>query len=230
VITSLVMLLILSGGQSIEAPASGPFSSPGWLLALLGLIAFFFLWGYYIFFETLWNGKTPGKSLVKLRVIRTDGTPISLTESVVRNLVRIIDFLPLYYGVGVIAMFINRQSRRLGDLAAGTLVVHDTAEKVHLASLAPGAGLPARPAAAPETRPAAGPNPAYPVERLAEQDILVIESFFKRRAQLSNRASLARQLAQRMFERMQMPAGAQALADPEETLAGILDAYRQRLG
>ncbi|MEK7327557.1 MAG: RDD family protein, partial [Chloroflexota bacterium] len=98
-----------------------------WLVAIFGLISFAFFWGYYILFEMLWNGQSPGKRWVGLRVIRTDGTPITLTESIIRNLVRLVDFLPAYYGVGVVTMFINEQSRRLGDLAAGTLVVHDRA-------------------------------------------------------------------------------------------------------
>src|SRR5258706_12013278 len=117
-----------------------------WLLGLFGLLSFAFLWAYYIFFEMLWNGQPPGKRWVGLRVLRLDGTPITLSESIIRNLVRLVDFLPAYYGVGVVAMFISSQSRRLGDLAAGTVVVHDRAA-VTLESLA--------------AAPAARPNPAF---------------------------------------------------------------------
>jgi uncharacterized RDD family membrane protein YckC len=102
-------------------------SAVGWTVALFGLIAFAFLWGYYVFFEMKWNGQSPGKRKVGLRVIRTDGMPITLTESLIRNLVRLVDFLPTYYGLGVVTMFINEQARRLGDLAAGTVVIHDRA-------------------------------------------------------------------------------------------------------
>src|SRR5215510_11634669 len=91
------------------------------------LASFVLFWGYYIFFEMLWNGQTPGKRWVGLRVIRTDGTPITLSESFIRNLTRLVDFLPAAYGIGIISMFLDKQSRRLGDLAAGTLVVHDRA-------------------------------------------------------------------------------------------------------
>src|SRR5262249_33255826 len=127
-----------------------------WLLAVFGLVAFAFLWGYYIFFEMAWNGQSPGKRWVGLRVMRLDGTPLTLSESIIRNLVRLVDFLPAYYGVGVVAMFISSQSRRLGDLAAGTVVVHDRAA-VTLASLAASA----------QVTPAAGPVVAsLPVERL----------------------------------------------------------------
>src|SRR5262245_43839706 len=65
-----------------------------WAMALLGLVAFAFFWGYYIFFEMIWNGQSPGKRWMGLRVIRTNGTPITLSESIIRNLVRLIDFLP----------------------------------------------------------------------------------------------------------------------------------------
>ena len=116
-----------------------------WLLGIFGLIAFAFLWGYYIFFEMLWNGQSPGKRRMGLRVLRLDGTPITLSESIIRNLVRLVDFLPAYYGVGVVVMFINSQARRLGDLAAGTVVVHDraavTLESLAAAPVRPNAGL-----------------------------------------------------------------------------------------
>jgi len=166
-----------------------------WLLGIFGLVAFAFLWGYYIFFEMLWNGQSPGKRWIGLRVMRLDGTPITLSESIIRNLVRLVDFLPAYYGVGVIAMFIDSQARRLGDLAAGTLVVHDRAA-VTLESLA----------AAP-----APPNPAlsinagatqWPVERLTSRDLELAEDFLRRRDRLANRAELARRIAQALLARM----------------------------
>ena len=98
-----------------------------WAIAFLGFISFIFYSGYYVFFEMLWNGQTPGKRWVGLRVIRIDGTPITLSESFIRNLARLVDFLPAAYGIGIISMFLDKQSRRLGDLAAGTLVIHDRA-------------------------------------------------------------------------------------------------------
>src|SRR5574341_389472 len=162
-----------------------------WMAAIFGLIAFALFWGYYIFFEMPWNGQSPGKRWVGLRVIRTDGTPITLTESIVRNLVRIVDFLPAYYGVGLVTMFVNGQSRRLGDLAAGTLVVRDRAA-VTLESLAtrPAPPAPALPSAADSAPPSlAAPATGWPVERLTGHDLEMAEDFLRRRAQLSNRAA-----------------------------------------
>lgn len=145
-----------------------------WLIAVYLLAAFVVLWGYYILFETVWNGQTPGKRWLKLRVIRIDGLPISLSEALVRNLVRLVDFLPFLYAVGVVAMFLNAQARRLGDIAAGTLVVYDqsatTLEGLRTAAhLAPPPGWEPEPGLA-----------ALPVERLAAADIELAEQLLQR--------------------------------------------------
>jgi uncharacterized RDD family membrane protein YckC len=94
------------------------------LAYILGLTgAFFIIFGYFIAYETIWRGQTPGKRALRIRVLKTSGYPIGFLDAVIRNLVRIVDFLPSFYGVGVVAMFISTQSRRLGDYAAGTVVV-----------------------------------------------------------------------------------------------------------
>lgn len=193
-----------------------------WLTAMLSLVAFAFFWGYYIFFEMIWNGQSPGKRWVGLRVIRTDGTPITLSESIIRNLIRLIDFLPMYYGVGVVTMFINDQSRRLGDLAAGTLVVRDQAT-ITLESLATKSTLPVVPILSISPRTA-----HLPVERLGVQEMLMVEDFFRRRSELANRSELARRLLNLLFERMQMepPAAEGILA--EDLLAEIVQLYKKR--
>ncbi len=223
----LLLQLVVNLGVLLVARFAFGFSLSGsdtglaWLLGLFGLIAFAFLWGYYIFFEILWNGQSPGKRWVGLRVIRMDGTPITLTESIIRNLVRLVDFLPAYYGVGVVAMFINSQARRLGDLAAGTVVVHDRAA-VTLESLA---AAPARPTAGLSPSPSAA---QWPVERLTSRDLELAEDFLRRRDTLANRAELARRIAQALLSRM----GADpALAEhvPGEVLIQEILAARTRI-
>jgi len=203
----------------------------GWLIAAFGLIAFAFFWGYYIFFEMLWNGQSPGKRWAGLRVIRTDGTPITLAESIVRNLVRIVDFLPAYYGVGVVTMFVNGQSRRLGDLAAGTLVVRDRAT-VTLESLAarPAAPLaPALPSAADPASPSpTTPATGWPVERLTSHDLEMAEDFLRRRAQLANRAALAQRIVQALLKQMNVPPGPLDERQAESVIAEIVQASRNR--
>ena len=104
----------------------------GLALALYALLNFAVFWGYYMLFELLWSGQTPGKRVAKTRVLRTDGNPARTSEVAVRNLVRIVDFLPALYAIGFIVMFFNRQSRRLGDYAAGTLVIRVDAREVVL--------------------------------------------------------------------------------------------------
>jgi uncharacterized RDD family membrane protein YckC len=102
-----------------------------WLFAALVLIAFLVFWGYFVIFEILWQGRTPGKRASRLRVLRRSGQPIGAGEAIIRNLVRLVDFLPGFYGIGLITMFIDRDARRLGDFAAGTIVVRE-AEEVRL--------------------------------------------------------------------------------------------------
>ena len=83
-------LLLLYNISSVSEQGS----ADGWALAVGVLLLFLFFWGYHIFFEILWNGQTPGKRRIGLRVIRTDGQPAGPGEIVIRNLVRIIDLLP----------------------------------------------------------------------------------------------------------------------------------------
>jgi hypothetical protein len=102
---------------------------PGWVaglvLAFYALLNFAILWGYYLIFELGWQGQTPGKRLTRIRVVKLDGSAPGFLEVAIRNLVRIVDFLPSAYALGLIVMFLSRQARRLGDYAAGTLVVYE---------------------------------------------------------------------------------------------------------
>jgi uncharacterized RDD family membrane protein YckC len=97
-------------------------------LAQLGVGAFLIMlflmeWFYPVLFEVT-RGATPGKKAMGLTVVHDNGTPIGWAASIIRNLLRVIDFFPLFYGVGLLSMLISRQFKRLGDLAAGTLVVY----------------------------------------------------------------------------------------------------------
>lgn len=97
----------------------------GGLGSAIALIAFFLLeWFYPVYFEVWRDGQTIGKKVMKIKVIHDDGTPISAAASMTRNLLRVADILPLFYTVGIVATVCNRQFKRLGDLAAGTVVVY----------------------------------------------------------------------------------------------------------
>jgi uncharacterized RDD family membrane protein YckC len=138
-------------GIFFNAALSGTVSDAGvWLiLALMFIISFAIFWGYFVLFETIWNGQTPGKRAGRLRVIRRDGQPVRVGEVMVRNLVRLIDFLPGFYGIGLTTMFINKDACRLGDLAAGTIVVRE-GELTHLSDVKVAS-----------SSPALAPQPAY---------------------------------------------------------------------
>ncbi len=91
----------------------------------LNLIATFSVWWFFpVVFEVYQSGQTPGKRAMGLRVVQEDGTPVGWSASILRNFLRVVDFLPFLYAVGLMSMLIDHSFRRVGDLAAGTLVVY----------------------------------------------------------------------------------------------------------
>jgi uncharacterized RDD family membrane protein YckC len=109
-IVALVMLLAAQLGRA------------GWGVVLIA--AFFVEWLLPAWLEASWGGQTPGKKLFGLAVLNDDGTPVRWPGALTRNLLRAVDFLPFLYGIGLAAMLLNRDFKRLGDLAAGTVVVY----------------------------------------------------------------------------------------------------------
>lgn len=105
---------------------AGPLGAAGTGIALI--TAFFVEWLLPAWFETNWNGQTPGKRAFGIAVLNDDGTPVRWPAALTRNLLRAVDFLPLFYGIGLVAILASRDFKRLGDLAAGTVVVYQ-AEK-----------------------------------------------------------------------------------------------------
>jgi uncharacterized RDD family membrane protein YckC len=100
-----------------------------WVLAAGSLVFFCIYWGYYAAFEIFWQGQTPGKRWAGIRVIKESGRPINAFEAITRNLMRVVDLFPGFYGFGVVTMMLNRKNRRLGDFVAGTIVVHETSDR-----------------------------------------------------------------------------------------------------
>lgn len=147
-------------------------------MGLLLFIGFWVEWGYYVFFETLWSGRTPGKRALNLRVVTDGGHPLRFLDSVLRNLLRAADLLPPIwalgsYGVGLVVMARDPRFRRLGDLAAGTLVI--TEEKLHV-----GASLRLHPP--PTTAELRGIPQRVP---LRGEELDAVELFLRRRGKLS---------------------------------------------
>src|SRR6266576_5972871 len=101
-------------------------NAPKWVIAVLIVIVFLIFSSYFAFFEWMWNGQTPGKRLLKLRVIREDGRPVTFWEAAVRNLLRSFDMMPApFYSIGLISVFISLSDQRVGDMIAGTVVVRE---------------------------------------------------------------------------------------------------------
>lgn len=103
------------------------------------LLYFVLEWFYPVFFELGRSGATPGKRMVRIKVVMDDGLPITPAASFTRNLLRVADFLPFLFGAAIVSMLLRQDCKRLGDLAAGTLVVHEPqrAPKVNLDAVAP---------------------------------------------------------------------------------------------
>ena len=94
------------------------------IIAVIFFMIFLIMWGYFIFFEYWRNGVTPGKRAAGIRVVKADGSPITFADSAIRNLIRFVDFLPSAYFAGFLSILLSKRNQRLGDLAAGTIVVY----------------------------------------------------------------------------------------------------------
>jgi uncharacterized RDD family membrane protein YckC len=178
----------------------------GFAAAGAEFFAGFVYFGYFFVAEAVTGGKTPGKSAMGLRVIRVDGTAADFGALAVRNVIRVIDVVVLL--IGIVVMFFQPQTRRLGDLGAGTIVVRDRA----MVSLAAAAAPPPIILRTPD----AGP-PIDGLDRIGgfERDALRI---FLSRPGLSPklRADLAADIAKRLFDRLELPTGAPERLWPAE--------------
>lgn len=179
-------------------------ASAKWFIATLVLVPFLLQWGYFSLFEAFWNGQTPGKRAAKIRVIQQSGRAITLFESLARNLVRVIDFLPVYYAVGAISIFVTSRNQRLGDLVAGTLVVHEG--QTHALTTLGNTRLFTETAPQPPAAPRISSIPADALSRLIVADLQAIDAFLERRLDmaLDVRQSLAMRLIASTAARMNM--------------------------
>jgi len=177
-----------------------------WAFAILIIIGFILYSGYFALFETLWNGQTPGKRAVRIRVIKDSGRPISVYEAIARNVIRLIDQLPSIYAVGMISVFLSSRNKRLGDYVAGTVVVHESA----LTELQPVWQM--------EKAEVASP---LKVSLISLADLELIETFLQRRYDLGLevRKQTAEQIAGRMRQKLQITPDGTSDEDLLEKLA-----------
>jgi uncharacterized RDD family membrane protein YckC len=128
VIQLLLILVVLLIGGLLSGGLDGALfrgEASLWVTAFVTLASFAIIFGYPVAFELAGAGRTPGKRLVGLRVVRDGGMPVDPYASIIRNLVRIVDLLPPMYGIGLLSIFFNNQYKRLGDIAAGTIVIKE---------------------------------------------------------------------------------------------------------
>ncbi|HKU82345.1 MAG TPA: RDD family protein, partial [Candidatus Tumulicola sp.] len=167
-------------------------------IALLVAIAFTIFFGYFIAFEALWNGQTVGKKALGIRVVRDGGYPIDFGASLVRNLIRVGELILGSYALSAVAMLLSPENKRLGDIAAGTIVVRDA--RLAIPDLV--------------ARPESAPEPVYGATRyLSGDERSIVKRFLERRDALvpQRRRELAAQLAGRV--RSRLPEDLQRLED-----------------
>jgi uncharacterized RDD family membrane protein YckC len=228
IIALVLLVLLIALFAPASAGARAPAISEKWAVAIVVLVLFLLHWGYFTLFEAFWNGQTPGKRLVGLRVIQQTGRSVGLFESMARNLMRVIDYLPAFYFAGAVTIFCTRRQQRLGDLVAGTLVVHE--RKVVSPA---GAGATRTVTAGvfeqePQTPAPRGSRiPADAIARLSNADLQLIDNFLARRLDLplDSASTLAAKLAASLAAKMgiEIPAGMSNDTFLEELAAGLRD-------
>ncbi|MEO7996771.1 MAG: stage II sporulation protein M [Gemmatimonadaceae bacterium] len=188
-IVTVVLTFVLIAQFAVRGAATRATTtmSTAWVLAIAGLLQFAILWLYYVLFEALMDGQTPGKRIMNLRVVRDGGLAVNFEASAIRNLVRIVDMQPGFmYAVGMISLMANSRGKRLGDMAAGTLVVKEDVISQPISK---------RPVAA-----RSADAPLAIAARLNEDEYALLDRFVQRRMQLEpvRRNELAATLATRL--------------------------------
>jgi uncharacterized RDD family membrane protein YckC len=178
--------------------------------ALAILFGFSIYWGYFAAFEIFWSGRTPGKRLAGIRVIKETGRPINAFEAIGRNVLRAIDFLPAGYAVGLVCMMLNRYSRRLGDYVAGTIVVHDKQTE----DVRPDWNLDAQ-----------APSGSAPISRITPEELQLIETYLHRRLDLDE--NIRRDMAERIVSRIAGKTGLQP--SPTQTIDDFLEGVARQI-
>ncbi len=177
----------------LSAPAFRTIGDRAAMWAVAGLIVAFFTiyYGYFAFFEAIWNGQTPGKRYAQLRVMKDDGRPINAYDAIARNLMRIVDQLPFLYGIAILSIFVSKQNKRLGDFVAGTVVVHEKTVEL------------ARPF---QETPIDASAPSYEVSRITPDELRLIETFLQRRDSFDPalRGSMAAQITARISAKLEV--------------------------
>ncbi len=228
VVVAVLVVVAITEAATGGRPGTSTTLASKWFLAGIIFASFVLFWGYFSLFEAFWHGQTPGKRAMKLRVIKDAGRQITLFESLARNLLRVADYLPSLYLAGVVTMLCNKQNKRLGDLAAGTLVIHERTEEQPLLLTGEHFRRPTAESMHVNGR-AANLFPADAVARLSVADLVVLEAFFARALDLplATRAAVAQRIAGEMTAKMgvALPEG-----NPERALEAMAIEKRSQGG
>lgn len=199
-----LFIVIAALGSLRVVPIRG--ASSVWLPALAGAGFFLLFFGYFAFFEILWNGQTPGKRIIGIRVVKDSGRPLTAAESIGRNLLRLVDQLPGFYAIGMAVALLNSSNKRLGDLVAGSMVVRESS----LAAIKP-----VWQTMRAETGPITGGN------MLTIEDLTLIDAFLNRRTELNPdvRSRMAAQILNQL--RPKLPAQSDRGVSSESILESL---------
>ncbi|AFL87330.1 putative membrane protein/domain protein [Terriglobus roseus DSM 18391] len=224
----IVVLVVLGAVSKTGALNHMSSTATKWFVAFVILFYFVQYWGYFALFEAFRNGQTPGKSALKIRVIKDSGRQITFFEALARNLLRVVDYFPGMYLVGVISILATKQNKRLGDLVADTIVVHERAEEFtgYLALPVSRTFTSSLYAAPVVPAPVASGIAADRMARLSADDLHVIDSFLARALALptERRAMLGSRLLDGLCAKMGVPVPIEV--PPERTLEAISYALR----
>jgi uncharacterized RDD family membrane protein YckC len=185
-----------------------------WVAAAFIGALFLLNFGYFAFFEILWNGQTPGKRKVGIRVIKDSGRPLTPAETIGRNFLRILDQLPGFYAIGILVALLNRQNKRIGDFLAGSLVIRETPFEAIKPVWQTGGSqaFSQEQPSSPDVSEAA---------RISIEDLTLIETFLQRRHELAPdvRSRMADQILTRLRDKQSLATGGEA--SPESILESL---------
>jgi uncharacterized RDD family membrane protein YckC len=178
VLIALALLIFLTNGFGAGAEAAA---------AIYAVVFFLVFWGYDVAFEVLSSGRTPGKRWNGLRVVRTEGQAIGFLASAARNLLRLVDFLPSFYLIGIISILATGKNQRLGDIVAGTVVVRERR------------GSTVSPSTAPALH-AWTPAGTWDVSTITAEEVAAVRTFLERRSTIdpAARSEIAATIAGRL--------------------------------
>ena len=213
ILIQIVLLVCVSIVLSLAGSGIG--LGGGLALLLWAVLSFAVITFYDVFFEVFQSGRTPGKRLNGLRVVRASGHPVTFLTSAVRNVIRPIDFLPSVYLLGAVVILATKKNQRIGDVIANTLVVRERT------------GAPRKPIDLPAPSAPAVAAGTWDTSRVSPEEVAAVRQFLERRSEIESgsRSEIARTLAERLRPKV---TGAPADLRGEQFLAALLAAKSDR--